>query len=211
MANFRFHYSRVFEASIASILGKALAPNDIKVGKVKERIAQGLWDQHEKAVLGLFQQMYRTETQQDSGTIWLSLLLPNSFSDPLTVSIKGNPDIEHDPLAQKSLIAKTIHELAHYFSYSRPKDAFFNQLLRLVQERDLVGTQRGNLHYLIQAVEFGIMAELFGQEVGMKRRAVRAERGLHPDYKKSAQLLIDHQVPLDCTCLEFIEQKILSR
>ena len=103
-----------------------------------------------------------------------------------------------------------IHELAHYFAYTR-KDKFFNKLSKKVKEVDLLGDRGTNLHYLIQAVEFGIGGEIFGEESAKLRREWVIERGKDNEYGKSAKLLKEHKVLLDKSCLEFIDKNILKQ
>ena len=141
---------------------------------------------------------------------YISLIVPGSFSDPLTISIKRFPDIENNARSKRAFVYVTIHELAHYFAYSRPKNSFFNKLFKQVKRKNLLGERGANLHYLIQAVEFGIIGEVFGKEYAQYSWNWKIEKWKDNEYGKSAKLLSEHNVPLDKTCLEYIEREILT-
>lgn len=205
---FHFRYSRVFEDTVANMQGEALTPLEREHGRATERSAQALWDVYEGKALQALGAMYRLDPEHMGGKIWISLRLPNSFSDPPTITLK-NIDLDNDPIDQKTFISRTVHELAHYYLYTQPDSSYANQLFQRIGERNLVGSTGANVHYFVQAVEFGIMGDLFGQAVAAKRRQLKAEKA-PDDYRRSAQLLIEHRVPLDRHSLEFIEREVLA-
>lgn len=110
---------------------------------------------------------------------------------------------------KRALVFVTIHELAHYFLYSRPENSYANVLWDKIKRRFPDQDRGTNLHYMIQAVDFGFGAEVLGKEFADLRRQYIAQNS-HGEYQISAQLLIDHKVPLNKTCLKFIEEKILN-
>lgn len=208
-AVFQFHYSYPFEGTVARLKEIQMTPANHEVGRIKAEVAQQIWAEHEPKVIQLFEEVYQIKVSEKGRWVWLSLVLPNSFSDPLTISLNRFPEIESNPKHRLVLVFTTIHELAHYFLYSRPEDSYAHVLWEKIKKKN-PGQDRGtNLHYMIQAVEFGFGAEVLGEKFADLRRQYIAQNG-HGEYQKSAQLLIDHNVPLDKTCLKFIEEKILN-
>ena len=113
-------------------------------------------------------------------------------------------DIEKNLRSKRSFIYSVIHELAHYFAFSREKDTYFNKLYQKIQKFNILGSRRANLHYLIQAVEFGIVGEVFGKEYAEYSRDWVIKSWSKNEYGKSAKFLKKHKVPLNKTCLEYI-------
>jgi hypothetical protein len=201
----KFIYSYPYESSLLRIAGKKLTQKHSDLCLEKAADAQKVWNKNEKKVLSLFKEMYKIDINEKFIKAYVSLVALNSYSDPMTIAAK-----EYDFKSDKSKRIFTyvvIHELAHYFSYTR-RDKFFNYLLSKVKELNLLDERGANLHYLIQAVEFGIGGELFGKENASLRRNWIVERNKDNEYGKSAKLLKEQNVPLDKTCLEFISKTI---
>jgi hypothetical protein len=204
-----FGYSYPYEDAILGLTGKKLTEEYSKVAVKKARVAQKIWNKYEERILKLFREMYKTEITETYIKVFVSLALPNSFSEPLTISLKHWPDIETNARSKRALVYTTIHELAHYFAYSRYPKNFFNKLYTKIQKNNLLGSHGKNLHYLIQAVEFGIIGEIFGPEYAKYSRDWNIKSWKGSEYGESAKFLKKHKVPLNKTCLEFINAKIL--
>ena len=208
---FNFVYSRPYETTIAKAMGKDFSKDDIDRGVELTKYIQTLWSEHEEKILNLFREMYKIDITESSKEFFVSQILPNSYSRPLTIRIWWTKDeIKKNGIYQRTIVGTIIHELAHYFSYTRPKDSYFNILLDKVFKTKLSDDRGINVHYLVQAVEFGIVGDLFGEKRGNIFRDKTIERNPKNEYGISAKLLKDHNVPVDKTCLEFIMNKVIK-
>lgn len=165
--------------------------------------AQSLWDKHERKIFKLFGQMYEIKIHEKFIIIYLSKLAPISYSDPLTISLKRYDNLKESK-AGRIFIFTVIHELAHYFAYSRPENSYFRALWSRVKKHYSQNDWGTNLHFLIQAVEFGIGAEVFGEKVAEARRNFVIENW-KGEYKQSAEILVKESVPLNKEALKAIE------
>lgn len=207
----RFTYSYPYERTLLFIAGKKPSKSHDELGFKKASFAQKIWNKYDKDVLKLFKEMYKIKIPEKFIKVWVSLILPNSFSDPLTISLKHSPDIEDNPRSKRALVYTTIHELAHYFAYTRNKGDFFNRLHARIQKLDYLGARGANLHYLIQAVEFGIIGEVFGRKFAEYVHSWVIGKWKKSEYSISAQKLREDKVPLGKTCLRYIEKKVLGK
>jgi len=204
----RFTYSYPYEEAMLTLVGEKLTQEHSETTMKKVKAAQAIWNAYERQILRLFEEMYKIEISEKCITTFISLVAPNSFSRPLTISLKHSMDIVKNEKSQRAFIYTVIHELAHYFSYTRGDTEFFNVLYDKVQKLDLLGEHGANLHYLIQAVEFGIIGEVFGPRYANYSRDWTIDNWSDNEYGKSALLLKEHDVPLDKTCLEYIEKRL---
>jgi hypothetical protein len=202
----RFIYSYPYEEALLKLSGKQASSLYHNEGQNKTKIVQKVWNKYEKKILNVFSYVYRIKIAEKKIMAYISSAAPNSFSNPLTISLKHWPDIEKNPRSKKGFIYTVIHELAHYFSYTRGKETRFNKLLTKIQKMNLLNDHGANLHYLIQAVEFGIIGEVFGSKYAKYRRSWIVKNWNTNQYGKSAALLEKHKVPFDKTCLDYIEK-----
>jgi len=177
-----------------------------KLAQQKTKTSQKIWNKYEERILNLFEEIYKIKIPEKNIRTFVSLTAPISFSYPLTISLRHFLDIEKNPRSQRAFIYVIIHELAHYFAYTRPKNTLFNKLYNHVQKLNLLGTHGANLHYLIQAVEFGIIGEVFGPGYANFARNWAIEKSKSSEYSKSAKKLKEDNVPLDKTCLQYISK-----
>ncbi|MCH7640901.1 hypothetical protein IID22_01710 [Patescibacteria group bacterium] len=205
----KFRYSYPYEGSLLRLAGKKLSRKHSEICREKEKQAQKIWDKYEKKVISLFEEMYKIKINEKFIEVFISLIMPSSFSHPMTISLKRFDNLEESEKQQRGLVYTIIHELAHYFLYTRDKGEYVNGLWKKIRDKDLLGDNGTNLHFLIQAVEFGIIGEVFGDGYARYARNYVIEK-FRPEYSKSAQTLIDHEVPLDKSCLTYIEKKILK-
>lgn len=202
----KFRYSRPYEFAFAKAQNKDLKKVDVwKRGYLGAMLkdAQSLWDKHEKKIFKLFGQMYKIKIHEKFIIIYLSKLAPISYSDPLTISLKRHDNLKENK-AGRIFMLTVIHELAHYFAYSRPKTSYFDTLQGRVKKYYPQNDWGTNLHFLIQAVEFGIGAEVFGEKVAAARRNFVIENW-EGEYKQSAELLVKEGIPLNKEALKAIE------
>jgi len=202
----KFIYSHPYEATLLHYGNLPVTQEHHALGRKQTHLLQELWNQHEENILDLFREMYKIEITETEIKAFVSLVLPNSFSYPLTISLLQHPNLETDARSQRIALYPVLHELAHYFLYSRDNE-FANTILEHITLFDSPGA---NLHYLIQAVEFGIVGEIFGQEYGEFYRDKVIERGNNNDYDISAKRLKDDGVPVNRTCLEYIAKEIVK-
>lgn len=210
MSIVRFVYSFPYEDALLKLGGIKLTEEHSKEAVEKSKITQKVWNKYEKQILDLFKEIYQIKISEKSIIAFISLVAPNSYSQPLTISLKYNKDIEDNSLSKRAFVYATIHELAHFFAYTRYPYNFFNKLYKKALEVNSFGSHGKNLHYLIQAVEFGIEGEVFGSEYAEYSRNWAIENWKGSEYSASAKLLKEHKVPLDKTCLNFINDKILK-
>ena len=204
-----FVFSRPYESSLLAIKKEHLTKEHFeKALKIKE-LAQKIWVVHEDKVFKLFEDIYNIKITEEKIDAFITFVSPNSYSQPLTITFYHYKEFETNEIQQNFFVFTLIHELAHYFAYTRPKDSYFQKLFDKIIKKDLLKSHGANLHFLIQAVEFGIGAEVLGGSVATKIRNHIAEKR-SPEYKISAQALIDDDVPLDENCLKFIEENILK-
>jgi hypothetical protein len=204
MSVLQFVYSRPYENSLAVLTNQAVSPEQhSEAAKLAESV-QEIWGEYEDKIIAFFEEVYLMKVDEQKINAYISLIMLNNFSDPLTFSL-----IRHrDGVKGKLLIFNIIHELAHYFVFTRPDDSYLNKLLVRVKEKNLLSSNNASAHYLIQSVEFGIGAEVLGVESAINKRNFTIENSA-PDYADSARLLKEQDVPLDKSCLKFIEEKIL--
>ncbi|MDO8340660.1 MAG: hypothetical protein Q7T59_01660 [Candidatus Woesebacteria bacterium] len=205
----RFVYSYPYEDALLKLGGYKLTEKHSKIVTEKTRSAQKIWNKYEKQILDLFKEIYQIKIPEKSIVAYISLVAPNSYSQPLTISLKYNKDIEDNSLSKMVFVYATIHELAHYFAYTRYPSNFFNKLYKKALKANSFGSHGKNLHYLIQAVEFGIEGEVFGSGYAEYSRKWVIENWKGSEYGDSAKLLKEQGVPLDKTCLNFINDKML--
>lgn len=205
----KFVYSYPYELTILRTKGEKLTKEYGKKCRELAKSAQKVWDKYEDKALKLFEEMYKIEVDEKFIEVFVSLAAPNSFSHPMTMALKKFPDIEENERHERAFVGITAHELAHYFAYTRDEDTFFNKLFKKIRGKDLLGERGANLHYLINAVEYAIRGELFGEEHANRMRKYVSENW-KGQYKKAAKALIKDEVPLDKTCLEYIEEEILD-
>jgi hypothetical protein len=204
-----FIYSYPYEGALLGLTGKKLTKKHSTACREKVEVAQYIWNKYEKDVFKLFEEMYKIKIPEKFIKAFISLVLPYSFSSPMTISLKYRNDLKKNPRTARSFVYVTIHELAHYFAYTR-KNQFFNKLYDKVMSVDLLNDHGANLHYLIQAVELGIVGEIFGPAHAKFSLNWKIENRKDTEYGKSAKLLKEHNVPLDKTCLEYISENILK-
>ncbi len=202
----KFVYSAPYEEALLKLAGGRPTLEFFNSGKEKAKLVQEIWDKYEKKILKNFEIIYKIRVSEKLIKIYVSQVAPNSFSDPLTISVRAWKDLENNLKSRRGLIYSIIHELAHYFSYSRGGGTFFNKLLSRVQKENILGDRKANLHFLIQAVEFGIIGEVFGQKLANYRRDWIIKNWADNQYGKSAMLLKELKVPLDKSCLVYIDK-----
>lgn len=200
----QFVYSYPYEEALLRLAGVRVLQKLHKEGYKKARVAQEIWNRYEKQILDLYRLIYKIKIPEKSIKVYISLIASNSFSNPFTISLKNCPDIEKNPRSKRGFVYSVIHELAHYFAYSRGENTYFNKLYDKVQKLNILGGYGANLHYLIQAVEFGIVGEVFGANYAEYSRDWIIENWKDNEYGKSAKLLKKHKVPLNKSCLEYI-------
>lgn len=205
-----FVYSYPYEETLFKLAGEKLTEEYSKTVISKVKIAQKIWNGYESQILKLFEEIYKTKVTETFIKAYISMVLPGSYSDPLTLSLKYRPDIETNDGSKRAFVYSVVHELAHYFSYTRYPYNFFNKLYKRALKTNLLGSHGKNLHYLIQAVEFGIVGEVFGSNYAKYSRSWIIENWKGSEYGDSAKLLKEHKVPLDKSCLNFINDKILK-
>lgn len=201
-----FIYSSPYERAFLTLDNQNTTETHHKLAKQKTEISQKIWNKYEKKILNLFEEIYKIKISEKNIRVFISLTVPISFSYPLTISLKRLTDTESNSHSQRAFIYVTIHELAHYFAYTRPKNTLFNKLYNHVQKLNLLGTHGANLHYLIQAVEFGIIGEVFGPGYANFARNWAIEKSKSSEYSKSAKKLKEDNAPLDKTCLQYISK-----
>lgn len=204
----RFTYSYPYELAWLKLSSQRITNRQNLDGQKITQLVQTLWRRYEKNVLNLFRLIYKIKISEEVIKVYISLVAPNSFSDPLTISLKNFVDLESNQRSQRGVIYSILHELAHYFAYTRGKESYFNKLHSKIQKLDLLGEQGANLHYLIQAVEFGIIGEIFGENYAIYRREWIVKNWGNNKYGKSAKLLKEHNIPLNRACLESIEKRL---
>lgn len=205
-----FVYSYPYEGALFKLSGTKLTEEHSEAVIKKVKIAQKIWGKYEKQIFKLFEEIYKTKISKTFIKAYVSMVLPGSYSDPLTISLKYWPDIETNDKSKRAFVYSVIHELAHYFSYTRYPNNFFNKLFIKIQKVNLLGSHGKNLHYLIQAVEFGIIGEVFGKSYAEYSRNWTIENFKNSEYGQSANALKMHQIPLDKDCLNFINTNILK-
>lgn len=205
-----FVYSYPYEGKLLEFAGSKLTEKHSKLVREKVNAAQKIWNGYESQILKLFEEVYKTKINETFIKTYVSLVLPGSFSDPLTVSLKYWPDIETNDKSKRAFVYTVIHELAHYFAYTRYPDNFFNKLFIKIQKVNLLGSHGKNLHYLIQAVEFGIIGELFGESYAEYSRDWTIEKLRNSEYGQSAKVLKENNIPLDKNCLNYISKNIIK-
>lgn len=210
MSIIRFVYSYPYEDALLKLEGIKLREDYSKKAAKKAKTAQKIWNKYEKQILDLFKEIYQIKIPEKSIIVFISLAVPNSYSQPLTISLKYSPDIEDNSISKRAFVYATIHELAHYFAYTRYPYNFFNKLYKKALKVNLFGSHGKNLHYLIQAVEFGIEGEVFGPSYAKYSRNWVIKNWKGSEYGDSAKLLEEHKVPSDKTCLKFINDKLLK-
>lgn len=207
----KFRYSSPYEFAFAKTQNKNLKKMDVwrhKYLGTMLKDAQSLWDKHEGKIFKLFEEMYKIKIREKFIIIYLSKLAPISYSDPLTISLKRYDSLK-ETKAGGIFMFTVIHELAHYFAYSRPEASYFDTLWGRVKKYYPQNDWGTNLHFLIQAVEFGIGAEVFGKKVAEARRNFVIENW-KGEYKQSAELLIKEEIPLSKEALEVIERIVVK-
>lgn len=205
-----FVYSYPYEDALLKLGSFKLTDEHSKKAAQKTKVAQNIWNKYEKQILDLFKEIYQIKIPEKSIVVYISLIAPNSYSQPLTISLKYNEDIEDNSVSKRAFVYATIHELAHYFAYTRYPYNFFNKLYKKVLKVNSFGSYGKNLHYLIQAVEFGIEGEVFGPGYAEYSRRWVIKNWKGSEYGDSAKLLEEHKIPLDKTCLKFISDKLLK-
>lgn len=210
LSKLRFVYSYPYEESFLKLAG--IKPTEIlrSEGQRRVRFAQKVWNKYENKILRLFSFIYKIRIPEKSIKAYISLVAPNSFSEPLTITLKHWPDIEKNRKSERGFVYATIHELAHYLSYTREKIIYFNKLLAVIQKINILNDRKANLHYLIQAVELGIIGEVFGSIYAEYLRKWIIKNWKNNEYGKSATLLKKHKVPLDKFCLNYIENLLVG-
>lgn len=210
MGILKFHYSFPFEETWAEARGIKIDQDHHQRAEVLTRFVQELWDPLEEKVLSLFEEIYKIKIKDEEIIAYFSLLAPHSFSDPLTLSLnRFSEEIEKDEIIQRGFICNVVHELAHFFAYKYP-GGYFDELFQKIMKRDLLGNRGANLHYLIQALEFGIASEVLDEGAGIGRRDYIISLEQYKNYSRSAKRLKEDEVPLDKSCLEYINREILS-
>lgn len=207
--NFVFSYP--YEGTLLKLTKTMLTDEYGETARKKVKIAQKIWNRYESQILKLFEEIYKTKITETYIKAYVSLALPDSYSDPLTLSLKYWPDIETNDRSKRAFVYSVIHELAHYFSYTRYPYNFFNKLFIKIQKTNLLGSHGKNMHYLIQAVEFGIIGEVFGETHAEYSRNWAIENFSNTEYGQSAKELREHRVPLDKSCLDYIYKNILKQ
>lgn len=204
-----FVFSRPYESSLLAIKNEHLTKEHTeKALKIKD-LAQKIWAAHEEKASKLFEEIYDIKITEETIDAFITFVSPRSYSQPLTITFFHYKEFETNEVQQNFFVFTLIHELAHYFAYTRPKESYFQKLFEKALKLDLLKSHGANLHFLIQAVEFGIGAEVLGESVAAKIRYHVAEKR-SGEYKISAQALIDNKVPLNKSCLRFIEENILE-
>ncbi|PIZ46135.1 hypothetical protein COY30_00640 [Candidatus Woesebacteria bacterium CG_4_10_14_0_2_um_filter_44_9] len=204
MSIVHFVYSYPYEDALLKLSGDKLTEKHSKVAVEKTKTAQKIWNKYEKQILDLFMEIYETKILEKRIVAYVSLIAPNSYSQPLTISLKYFADIGDNARSKRAFVYATIHEIAHYFAYTRYPHNFFNKLYKKVLKINLLGSHGKNLHYLIQAVEFGIVGEIFGSSYTEYSRNWVIGNSKGSEYRDSAKSLKKYKVPLDKTCLGFI-------
>lgn len=198
-----FTYSYPYEQSLIRFAKLKVSNDHDKKGLEIATFVQKIWNKYEEDVISLFEEMYKIQIDEKNIEAFISLVLSNSYSHPLTISIKHQTEIKTNKRHQRAFVYTTIHELAHYFIYTRSKKEFCHSLLNKIIKRKILNTTGENLHFLIQAIEFGIIGEIFG--VGYADFARNyVIKNYSDEYKNSAKALLDNSIPLDKTCLEYI-------
>lgn len=210
----RFVYSFPYEDTLLRLKNEKLTREHASSVIKKAETSQKVWNKYEKQILRLFEEIYKIEIPEKFIKVYISLVSPTSLSDPMTISHIRRMNLERSAKEKKSFLHSIIHELAHYFSYTRPRDSFFRNLFSKIKEQDKLGSLGANLHYLIQAVELGIIGEVFGYKYANELRESKIERTLiknkEDEYGVSAKALKEDNIPMDKTCLEYIDKNILK-
>lgn len=205
-----FVYSYPYEDALLKLGGFKSTEEHNKKGVKKTKTAQKIWNKYEKQILDLFKEIYQTKIPEKRIIAFISLAAPNSYSQPLTISLKYSQGMEDNSRSKRAFVYATIHELAHYFAYTRYPYNFFNKLYKKALKLNSFGSHGKNLHYLIQAVEFGIVGEVFGPGYAKYSKGWVIKNWKGTEYSDSAKLLEEHKVPLDKTCLKFISNKLFK-
>ncbi len=204
----KFVYSTPYEAALLRLAGKSSGTKHGEIGREKAKQAQENWDKYEKKILSLFEEMYKIKIDEKAIEVFVSLVIPNSLSHPMTISFKRLDRLESEK-QQRGLVYTVTHELAHYFLYTRDKGEYANKIWKIIMNKDLLGDWGTNLHFLIQAIEFGIIGKVFGKGYAECARNY-VIKNWKAEYSNSAKALIDYKVPLDKSCLRYIEKKVLK-
>lgn len=209
MAVLNFVYSYPYESVLLELVGKKLSAGHDKEALTRRKQAQKIWDKYELKIFDSFEEIYKIKIPEKFIEAFISLAAPHSYSHPMTITLKGILDLERNEIHQRGLIYVVVHELAHYFLYTRSEKEYANKLWKRIKDKNLLGNHGVNLHFLIQAVEFGIIGEIFGKSYSKYARdwVIKNRKG---EYRQSAKALFNYDVPLDKTCLESISKKILS-
>lgn len=205
----KFKYSYPYEASLLILAGQKPTEAHHKEGYKKCKYVQKLWNKYEDEIFKLFSEIYKIKIPDKDIRVYISLISVNSFSDPFTISLKWRKKIETDNISKRGFVYNVIHELAHYFLYTRNDKEFANKLYHKLQKKNILGSHGANLHYLIQAVEFGIIGEVFGKEYADFYRNWVIKKWPENEYGKSAKKLKGNNIPTDKTCLKFIAKKVV--
>jgi len=207
----KFVYSYSYENSLLGLKGEKLTVDHTAQALDRKKMAQRLWNQYEEKIFELFDEIYRIDIKENNIEAFVSLALSLSYSHPLTIGLKHFSDLDKNDKTQRGFVYRVIHELAHYFMYTRSKENFTNRLHLKIQKKDLLNDHGANLHYLIQAVEFGIISEVFGFKYADYWRNWIIEKSANNEYGKSAKLLKEHDVPMNKECLEYIKNNVLIK
>lgn len=203
-----FTYSRPYEHSLLKLSGEKPSKKHDEKGFAVTKLAGEIWKPYESKVVKLFSEMYKIDIEEERIEVFISLVLWSSYSHPMTIGIKKFK-LGKSKRGEIGYISTVIHELAHYFAYTRPKDSYFRSLYKKVLDKDLLESAGANLHFLINAVEYGIGAEVMSKENAERRREFVIEN--HPEkYSKASKLLKKKNIPLSKDCLEYIEEEILT-
>lgn len=192
MAIFKFNYSIPLEESLAVLRGKVINEKYHKLMFSNVSKIQCFWDKYEKKALHLFEEIYKIKINTETETIWLTKILGHSVSVPLIISLKDLNSLDSEKV-KRSILLNIIHELAHFFSYTYGK-SYINRVFYNLKEKNI------DTHYFIQAVEFGIGGELFGQNFVRKHMDHLVFDKTFP-YQSSVKLLLKHKISLSKDCL----------
>lgn len=205
-----FVYSYPYEHSLIKLTKLKLSTDHDQNALKLTQFVQNIWNKYEEKIIKLFEEMYKIEIDEKTIEAFISLILLNSYSHPLTISIKRQTEIKTNKRQQRAFIYTTIHELAHFFLYTRSKKEYCYRLYQKITKKKILKTTGENLHFLIQAVEFGIIAEIFGVGYADFVRNF-VIKNYSDEYKNSAKALLDYNVPLNKTCLEYINKQFYTR
>lgn len=120
----KFVYSRPYEGTLLRFAGNEGSSKHHELGTRRAELVQEIWDEHEEHILDLFREMYKIDIHEAEIEAFISLILPGSFSHPLTISLLRRDEIETDKRQQRGVVYTVVHELAHYFAYTRDDETF---------------------------------------------------------------------------------------